>query len=382
MSKNNELDEILASINEEKTRLEKLMNPDPVDLPQKPVSKIDNAIEPPAPPVKEQAVVKAEESVQAKAENKKPKQKKDKPEKKAKINVPNGIKTYFKKLFGKEISKKAKQAIIAVVVIAIAISGVSIGVYESKFGYVRPYEKKYGIVYPKGIQKDFCDDYGKDITIRGSLYVPDIESKHYVVKSNDNLHSYLQRGSTIDAQQQFRAIHIDKAQYDIESIYSTPDGFLNSSQQIEFDTLYEKDVYKVIACYYTNKVADSKDKYVFPYALYGNMTMRSFAEFQDKIESRRLYNTGYRFNYFDSFLTISVDSDFMKDYVFVVLCIKADGKVEKSDIAKANKKIHFPQSYYDAKKEHNPYQFASEWYPEIYIDDEECRLTPQSFDNM
>ncbi len=378
MSKNKELDEILASINDDKSRLEKLINPDPVDLPKKVAEPVDEPIAPPAPPIKEQGITPTPVAEKPKKEKKAKKSN----DKKADNKILSGTKAYFKKLFGKEISKKAKKIIITVVVIAVAVSGISIGIYEANYGYVRPYEKKYNIVYPKGIQKEFCDDYGKDITIRGSIYVPDTDSKQYVVKSKDNNHSYLERGSTIDADQQFRAIHVDKSVIDLESIYATTDGYLNASQQIYFNTLYDNESYKVIACYYTNKVADSKDKYVFPYAVYGNMTMRSFAEYQDKIESRRLYNTGYNFNYFDSFLTVSVDSDFMPDYVFVVLCKKVDGKVEKGEIAKENKKIHYPQSYYNAKKEHNPYQFASEWYPEIYLDDEECRLTPQSFENM
>lgn len=371
MSKNKELDEILASLDEQKSKLDQLMNPEPVDLPKAPVPK-EEPIDPPAPPIKEK-----KEEPKAKPQKVK-KAKKDKPAK----NVTNGTKVYFKKLFKKDLSKKAKKIIIAIVVVAVALSGATIGVYEAKFGYVRPYEKKYDIVYPKGIQKEFCDDYGKDITIRGSLYVPDIESRHYVVKSKDNKHSYLERGSTIDFDQQFRAIHVDKKNYDLENIYATTDGYLNSSQQIEFNTLYNKEIYKVVACYYTNKSASTEDEYVFPYNLYGNMTMRSFAEYQDKIESRRLYNTGYNFNYFDSFLTISVDSDFMENYVFVVLCTKVDGNVKKGEIAKENKKIHYPQSYYDAKKEHNPYQFASEWYPEIYLDNEESRLTAKSFEEI
>lgn len=290
------------------------------------------------------------------------------------------IKKVTKELIDKfnSLSKKGKIITIASSVSVIIIIVLSCVIYHAQYGYLKPYEKEYGVTYPKGIQEELCDAYGKDITVRGEIVLPDTKQKRLVSKAKSLNNAYLQRGSTIDVPQQFSSIRIS-SDFDLEKTYSTPKGFLKSSQKIVFNTLYEKREYQVIACFYTNTIGDSKDRYVYPYNLYGDMTQRSFAQWQDKLQSRRLYDTGYNFNYYDKFLSVAVDSDFMNNYAFVVVCVQTDGKIQKSKTAKENKNVHYPQSYYEKNKLDGQYTFAPKWYPEIYIEDEPVQLVDRSF---
>lgn len=349
MNKDTELDLILASLERDKARLNDLLNPEPIEQP-KPVEP-PKEIEPPKP---------IEE-----APTQKPKKNK----------VKKGIASYLKATFSKDIAKSAKIIVAIIVAIAIVIAGGLAIINNVKYGYIKQYEKQYGIDFPKGIQESLCNDYGKNPSIRGTLT---IEGKEKYVDYKNNGNAYLDFGASIDNDQQFNTIRANKNSFNLESIYSSSNGYLSSSQEIVFNTLYEEQRYHIIACYYTNTEATNGDDYVFPFNLYGNMTKKSFVEYEDKIKSRQLYDTGYKYNYFDKFLNVAIDSDFMEGYVFVLVGVKVD-EIEKSTTATDNKKIHYPQSYYDIRDEHNPYQFAKKWYPEIIVDDTATRLDSNTF---
>lgn len=354
MSIDKELEDILASLEQTKKDIENIQNAPSEQFVKKVKEAPTEPITPPEPILSPEPV--ANEIVEQKDEPKK------KSRKKLTLPAPNNI------------NKKA--LIIAIAIIAII--GVIFGIYQASYGYIKTYEKKYSVEYPNGIQREFCKDYGKDNTVRGKITIADLEMSQLVSTYQSNINPVLERGSKVEEEQQFRSISLSNYKCDLESIYSTPEGFLNASQGISFDTIFEDAKYQVVASYYTNSSATNGDEYVFPYQLFGNMTQKSFVEFEDKIKSRRLYDTGYEFNYYDEFLSISSDSDFMDGYKFVVLCVKVKS-VKKSTTATPNEKIHYPQSYYDAKNEHNPYQYAPQWYPEIIIDGENYRLTSDNF---
>lgn len=284
-----------------------------------------------------------------------------------KINFKNRILPILKKIF-------TKQLLFIVLIIAVLTGAVFGGVklYEySKVAYLKPYEEKYSIKYPEGILKEYCDIYGEDQKIKGELIIEDTDTKKYVANQITAIYPYLKYECDINKKEHFRTINIPRDLADLESIYSTADGFLASTQKITFNTLFEKADYRVIAAFYTNTNPDYDDGYVFPYNVYGNMTEESYLQFKDRIKSRRLYDTGYLPKYEDDVLTLSVDSDFMNDFKFVVVCVKSTNKkFEKSDIAEINEKVHYPQIWYNINKQENPYKFASHWYPEIYTDEE------------
>ncbi len=301
--------------------------------------------------------------------------------------IPIKIKTNFKERFLPKIKSTAKKiftkqvAIIVgaiALVIVLAVGGVKLYQY-SKVAYLKPYEEKYKIEYPVGILEQFCDAYGKNQDVAGAVSISDTKTDKYVVNAASPHAPYLEKGADIKKEQKNIAIALKSSDADLESIYSTPEGFLKSSQKVVFNSLFEKSTYKVVSVFYTNTKAEDDSGYIFPYNLCGNMTQKSFEDYEDRIKSRRLYDTGYEITNEDYFLTLSVDSDFMKDFRFAVLCVKVDDKdFEKSSTAVPNENTHYPQVWYDKYEKVNPFRFAAKWYPELYIDEENQKTTKQS----
>ncbi|MFR5874850.1 MAG: hypothetical protein ACLUFN_00010 [Eubacterium sp.] len=289
------------------------------------------------------------------------------------------FKTAFKKIFTKQLAIAAG---IIVLIIAVAFGGIRLYEY-SRVAYLKPYEEQYGIKYPVGILEEFCDQYGQNQHTVGELVIEDTNTKKYVANQITKNYVYAFEGTDVNEKQQFMAVDVT-GYADLESIYSTPEGFLNSSQKVTFNTLFEKADYKVIAAYYTNKNPEDDSEYVFPYSIYGNITSRSFDHYADSINHRRLYDTGFELTSDNDYLSVCADSDFMENFKFVVLCVKSDSeKFEKSSTAKPNESIHYPQVWYDAKGETNVYRFSGKWYPEIYTDIESgktVKLTADDFE--
>lgn len=252
------------------------------------------------------------------------------------------------------------------VLIAVIFGGIKI-VNHAKTGYVKEYEKKYNIDYPDGILKEFCDEYGKDQSLAGNLVIEDTSTDVRVYSKEKDGCALLEKGSDVKHEQHIRAIAIDKKLADLEEFYSTPEGFLESSQKVTFKTLLGEEEYRVVAAYYTNTNPKDDNGYVFPYNTYGNLTQKSFHNFQDRVKTRSLYDTSYTLLEENYILSISVPSDFMQDFRFVIVCVKSDGKFEKSKTATPNERIHYPQIWYDKNKQDNPYYLAGHWYPEIVL---------------
>ncbi len=279
--------------------------------------------------------------------------------------------------------KKAAVALGAVVVaFALIFGGIRLVNY-AKGAYIRKYEKKYNITFPVGIRKDFCDEYGKNQSYAGRLYIEDTETDKAVYSSGVKENAVLLKGSTVLEAQEVRSIALDKSYADLERIYSTPEGFKKASQKVTFNTLFEEENYRVIAAFYTNTKAEDDDEYIFPYCAFGNMTEKSFKGFEDRIKSRRLYDTGFQLLYEHRILTLSVPSDFMPNFKFVVVCVKTKSSFKRSSTATPNETIHYPQVWYDKNNEKNPYYLAGKWYPEIITDAEKGttkKLTMNDFD--
>ena len=287
----------------------------------------------------------------------------------------------FKKVLTKQF------AIFLAVVVVIGAAGYGgYRLYEySRVAYLNSYKKEFpGVEFPEGILEEMCGEYGKNQNV--VCKISPKNKDEFVVATSDKEDNYAYAYPSFDVknEQQFQSIDISNVSGfdDLESLYSTRDAFLDSSQMYDLTTLYSKSSYRVIAAYYTNTVATDDAGYVFPYNCYGNMTEKSFRSYVDKIKSRRLYDTGYNFSYDDNFLSISADSDFMPNFKFVVLCVKNTQKnTEKSTTAIDNESVHYPQAWYDKNGETNPYRFSSNWYPEIYTDDNSNtkRLTSKDF---
>ncbi len=321
------------------------------------------------------SVFEAEERIQYEPE--------EKEEKKVKLSFapPEPIMNAFEKV--KQFGLKKAGIILCVVLVLILgiVGAVKIANY-SKTAYIKKYEKQYNITLPAGILKEFCDLYGENQKFSGMLTIEDTKTDSVKVYSEKKSGcALLEKGSDVKEEQKIRAIAIDKSIGDIESVYSSAKGFLNSSQKVVFKTLFAEEEYRVVAAYYTNTKPEDDDGYVFPYNTYGNLTKGSFYQFTDRIKRKSLYDTGYKLLNENHILSISVPSDFMPDFRFVIVCVKADDGFEKAENATVNSKIYYPQVWYDKNKQKNPYYLAGKWYPEIFVNDSGAtkKLTAKDF---
>ena len=279
-------------------------------------------------------------------------------------NFNNNFKPKLKAFFKKYLTKQVLTVIGIIIPIPVLIvSGIKVYNY-SKTAYLKPYIEKYQIEYPEGILEEMCDPYGKDQSIRGKIEIEDLKFSKYVSNIITDDNAFLENGADVGKDQHFRAIRFNGKDVDLEGMYSTAQLFLKSSQSVKLTTLYNKEQYRVIAVYYTNTKPEDDRGYVFPYNFCGNMSEKDFEFFEDALSHKTLYDTGYEYSIDDYFLSISVPSDFMKDFRFVVVCVKTDKKgFEKSKTALPNEKIFFPQVWYDANHEDNPYKFTGKWHP-------------------
>ncbi len=335
-----------------------------------PITEIAEPLDPPKPSVRE------------KKEKKKKQKNNIKDKKKIQIPFKERLSALFK-LARKKLITKQVGIILAIIVgiIAIVIAGVKIYDY-SKSAYLKPYQEKYNITYPEGILEQFCDQYGKRQSTVGAISIEDNGTNLYVTNERTMGLAFAPKGTDVYSDQQFRAIEANNL-FDIESIYSTSEGFVNASQKITFNTLFEKNEYQVIGAYYTNKIPEDDNGYVFPYNIYGNLNENSFEHFADSIKHRSLYNTGYEMTYDKNYISVYSDSDFMADFVFVIICAEIDKDFEKITNVAEKEKIHYPQVWYDAAGTDNPYIFSGHWYPEIITNPETQRskkLTAEDYD--
>lgn len=261
--------------------------------------------------------------------------------------------------------KKSKTPFIlgAVVLIAAICLG---ALFLNQNLYVRKYEKKYNMSFPVGIPRELCDFYGRNPTLAGSLKFGDFENETLVYSEPKGDGGLFEKGSDINADQHYRAIAITPEDADIEALYKEAESFKSSTQSFTFKTIHgDDDTYQVIAAYFVNTNPEDDNGYAFPYNCYGNFTEKSYKHYEDTIKCRSLYTTGYKIAPEDYCLTVSVPTDVMPDFRFVIVGVKKE-KVEKITETKRNPLLRLPQAYCDKLGTRNIYaQFAAKWYPEI-----------------
>lgn len=269
----------------------------------------------------------------------------------------------------KAFARKNKIALICVGAVAL-IGILAIIINIASTAYLKPYEKKYGITYPKGIAEEFCDAYGQNKNVSAKITFGDGQlGEVFILNSDYQSGDHFDEGSAIDDDAQIKSISIDSSSSDIEGLYSKSKNYINSTQAVYLTDIYGKSkAYQIIAAYYTNTNPSDDNGYAFPYNACGTLTEDSFNSYEDRVMSRALYHTGYDMSYTDRYLSISADSDFMQDFRFVILCVEVDKIVTPYKEVTENEKVHYPQIWYDENNEHNPYWLAGQWRPVIYTD--------------
>lgn len=360
-----ELDEVLTSVKDEGDRSTESFYEKPLEPPKRRAS---------LPEEQNEATEKKPDKPKRPKKNKDKKKKttasKDKKAKSDKKQNKKNAKKFFASLKAKikAVPPKAKRIILIILAVVLAAIIAIIAVSNAKTAYLKPYEAKYGITFPKGIAEELCDAYGSDQSTVGLISVDDGD-KIILSETLNALASHTDYGTELDSEQQFKAVSITQDSTNIEDEYSTAESYIDSSQKVSVSDLYGKtSTYQVVAAFYVNTNSLDDNGYVFPYNLYGDLTEDSFDEYEDKIYSRALYHTGYDLNYNDSFLTVSTQSKVYDYCNFVILCKKTDGDFEKITDTTPNERIHYPQKWYDDNDEHNPYWLASKWQPTVYTD--------------
>ena len=320
---------------------------------KKPTKKEEPPVE---KPEKENKPVKEKPEKKQKPVKEKPEKKerapKPKKEKKAKAEAKSPVKSLCFKI-------GCAAALVAIICAAVF--------FVNKSMYLKKYEEKYAISFPKGIPEELCDYYGKNQTLAGSIIINDNESEIPVFSSPADGEALFEKGSTVEKDQHYRAAAISARDADLEALYKTPEAYTASTQSFTFKTIYgEKEKYHVIAAYIINTRPEDDNGYAFPYNAYGNFTKESYRHYQDTITRRSLYDTGYKIKETDYCMTLSVPSDVMPFFRFVIVGVKVD-KVEKIAETKENKMIRYPQAYCEKLGIHNVFNFAYKWYPEIII---------------
>lgn len=303
---------------------------------------------------------------------------KPKDEKKAEKKKAKKEKSKDKKKPKKPSKKAVKKVLICIIAVlgAAGIAGGAFGIFRySQSAYLKPYKEKYPkIDFPVGIQERFCDDYAKNTSMVGYIEIPDCEYKGYVLSEKASA-PYIDSSNSIKELDYNTVIYFNEKAPELEKAYSSAKAYSASTQSIKFSTLYEDYEFTVIGAFYTNSNPADDGGYCFPYNVTKDMTAKSLNGYTDRLTHRFLYNTQYAITANDRLITLAVKSDFMPDFRFIVVgALNAPTQTE----VKENKRVHYPQIWYDKNNQTNPYRFAENWYPEIITNEKTGETKKQS----
>ncbi len=272
--------------------------------------------------------------------------------------------------------KKLLIAICAVIVAIIIVICIILGATANK----RKLEKQYKIEIPKTVSSEYYEAYAKNTELIGHLTVDNSNIDYNVYQTKDNefykFHSDTRASSTegtlyLDKKDkstsQITTIYGSKALLgEMEEMYSNIEEY-KSHPIIKYGDLKEKNNWVVVGAFYTNSDKKYDNNYAFPYST-PDMTEDSLIDLRDSLNARFMYRTEREIKIEDKFLMISVDSNLFPSAKFVVVAVKSNEKVDV-DKAKENKKICYPQIWYDQNGKENPYKISGKWYPTVYTSD-------------
>lgn len=291
-------------------------------------------------------------------------------EKEAKEKRPKERKPREKRQLSKSDKKKIKLALMALGAVILVVAVVLIIVFVNKSSanaYLKPYEEKYGISFPDGMLEDYCDAYGENQNLAGFLNYGNSDTPIPVTKTATSSAPH------IDVNCDFMDFGFNTVVYgtadqlgDIESAYQDAQACNSTGCFIQYDSLFQKQRWRVLGAFYTNTDPKDDNGYVFPYNVTYEMTQDSYSEFFDRLTNRFMYDTNYTLTKNDKILTVSVESQKYDGFRFVLVCVMQD-KSKNDVVAEDNDHPHYPQAICDILKEENPYALSSKWYPEILI---------------
>lgn len=246
--------------------------------------------------------------------------------------------------------------------------------------------RKYpNVNFPKGMQIKFASLYAKNQDLVGWISIPGLKidfpvmqdgndtfylrhnfNRDYTVYGTPFLSRYnniktLDKNSTIYAHSMRR----DDQMFTPLKTYRSVDGF-KKNPVIEFDTLYRDYYFKVYAVFISNGNSEGDNDYLFNYTWNEFPTTQSFVEFVKQINQRKLYSTGVDISTSDKLLTLSTCTYDFEDCRLVVVgrMVRPGESLEvNTNHTRMNPNPRFPQAWYDAKGQTNPYRNAYRWTP-------------------
>lgn len=332
---NKNIDEILNDFREKKESLE------------------SSELLPPAPPISGEDLTEPPQ-----AEDEQPKKKKPKKEKKP--------------VDSQKIKKLLRKAIIIVTVSALIVAlvfGIKFAVGYAKVAYLKPYQEKYpDVEFPVGIMEEYCDAYGQNPGIKGSITISDSGQNSKLLTSEDVA------PITDNAERFNYTVYLETNE--LEKHYKNAQAYNSSAKGMEYSNLFDEFSFQVIGAFYTNTDPADDLGYTFPYSVAEKMTEKSYHHYFDRLSTRLLYTVeGTQApTAEDTMLTISCPTDYRDGYRFIIVAKQVE-KIDQSLKATDKEKIHITDAEYKEQGKENPYRFASKWYPEIIVTDEHGNQT-------
>lgn len=356
----NDIDNILSDFKEQKDRKEHMPD-EPLEPPKRRENTIDFA--------------RAEDDHQSESTSKKKKEPKS-PEKLEAIQAQKAEKRAKQKEKNKAALEKIKKVILnkkfllalgAVILVIALVFGIRYAVQANKGAYLKSYQSKYpNVQFEIGMLEKYCDMLGENPDTVGYIEIPELNLKS-AVSGDESKFPYAQP-CTENAEQFNFVIYLNDNS--LEQYYSTADAYNNASGYITYSDLFKDYNFKVVGAFYTNTKAEDDNGYIFPYNTPEKMTTSSASEYVSRLENRFIYSTGANVTRQDTLLTISCPTDYKKDFRFVVVGVLREDTSSKST-ATEKSDVRYPQIIFDEMGKDNTYKYASKWYPEIVITNNE-----------
>lgn len=246
--------------------------------------------------------------------------------------------------------------------------------------------KKYpNVKFPEGMQIKFASLYAQNQDLVGWISIPGLNIDFPVMQDgNDTFYlrhnfnrdytvygtPFLSRYNNIKTLDQNSTIYAHSMRRDDQMFtplkeYRSVDGF-KKNPLIEFSTLYKDYYFKVYAVFISNGDSSGDNGYLFDYTWNKFGTTQNFVDFVRSINQRKLYSTGVDISTSDKLLTLSTCTyDFDDCRLVVVGRLVRPGESLKVNTKHTVMNPHprFPQAWYDAKGQTNPYRNAYRWTP-------------------
>lgn len=133
---------------------------------------------------------------------------------------------------------------------------------------------------------------------------------------------------------------------------------------IQFDSIYEKHMWKICAVIITNGTTDSDNGYFFDFT-FNHCSDLCYEEYIEEINKRKLYDTGVDILPTDRLLTLCTCTYEYNDARLIVIArMVRDGESPEVDVNLADYKttpVKYPDSYYD-NPNNNPYKNDKKFY--------------------